>query len=360
MLARERGGRIHREDHRGQDRGSPVSMSHVWQVFSRFSTFSRCMMMQLPGDARLRLRTGGRVRVRTGGRVRPRRALLPLFALCRVNADAANDDLYRLSTWWDGKLDCNASSHSCHGAHPTFSHVWYSGSASRAGPKMNSTWLFEFARRHRGLAGKHVIDFGIGGGILGDLLLRSHNVSHYAGVDISNRSLHVALKRLKKLRIAKTPVPRSKWSLHKAPLDFGALTPHADIFISVAVIQHFPSRAHTEAFFANLERSAIATIFLQIKYSGKSAAFVTERDAFELARFEAHAAHATMLNTAYIEAALPSYEVVWQRPKRPRKIEEHVFIELARRKTSDQLLARRHLRDLTTTLIYTRPRTMIR
>lgn len=177
------------------------------------------------------------------------------------------------------------------------------------------------------MAGKSVIDFGIGGGILGEELLTRHGIRHYTGIDISNRSLYVSRQRLHRLRKRTPPIPSTQWDLHRAPYEFREL--HADVFICMAVIQHFPSRAHTLAFFANLERSGIASIVLQIKFARKPT-FLIEEDAFDLARFEAKATTATMLNTAFVVRALPSYKLVWQRPPRPSKLEEPVFIELLR------------------------------
>ena len=48
-----------------------------------------------------------------------------------------------------------------------------------------------------------------------------------------------------------------------APQEFRVF--RADVFVSQAVIQHFPNRAFADTFFANLERSCIPLLQLQLK-----------------------------------------------------------------------------------------------
>ena len=41
-----------------------------------------------------------------------------------------------------------------------------------------------------------ILDYGIGGVLLGEVLLRDYRLAHYTGVDISDRSLDAARQRL--------------------------------------------------------------------------------------------------------------------------------------------------------------------
>ena len=44
--------------------------------------------------------------------------------------------------------------------------------------------------------GATVAEYGIGGGLLGQYLLTSHNISRYLGIDIAERQLRAARRRL--------------------------------------------------------------------------------------------------------------------------------------------------------------------
>ena len=248
--------------------------------------------------------------------------LLTLFITLR---GARSDENERLSRWWDGRLDCNHSApaamvrKTCHGAAPQFAHVWYAGPASRPIDKMNKTWLGAFTKRHS-WAGKRVVDFGIGAGILGFHLLKNEAISHYTGIDISNRSIKEAASRLKKLDRRGTT-----WSLLRAPQPFAPL--RADIFVCVAVVQHFPSRVHAEGFFANLRDSGIPTIVLQIK-NADPPFFLDERK-FDMAAYDRQGVDACMFSPRYLRTTLlPNYDVVWQQPLRPRKYKEPWWVEM--------------------------------
>lgn len=99
--------------------------------------------------------------------------------------------------------------------------------------KWNESWEGEFLQRHT-WQGRRVVDYGIGAGLLGVEVLR-RGASHYFGVDISKRSLATATKYLKR----HVPEAAGRWTLLPAPQSFRSF--HADVFVSQAVIQHFPS-----------------------------------------------------------------------------------------------------------------------
>ena len=160
-----------------------------------------------------------------------------------------------------------------------------------------------FAKRHT-LAGSHVMEYGIGGGLLAELLLLKYNISSYIGVDIANRSLLTTRQRLQKLAI-------SHWKLLHTPQEFHG---HGtDIFISLAVIQHFPSKNYTDAFFQNIERSRIPVVLLQVKEAQRAQFLdVDAGSSFDKHKYDSMVTHATRVNTRYILRHLTSYVIAWK------------------------------------------------
>ena len=224
-------------------------------------------------------------------------------------------------------------------AHPTYSHVEYNhwlGSEQRMVSSWRKDWLRAFSQRHT-LSGKRLLDYGIGGGLLGKVLLDSpHQIAHYVGVDISERSLGAARKRL-----THAGVLPSQFTLLQAPQAFSELWPVPDALISLAVIQHFPSRAYADAFFGSVEASTIPLLLLQIKLASPpvcdlqvatdAASFVSGAESRRI--YALNATTACQLDVAYLVAAMPSFTVTWQGQRRVRGwIEEGqmAWIELSR------------------------------
>ena len=80
-------------------------------------------------------------------------------------------------------------------ADTTFSHISYNkwlNSESTLTKKWESEWI----RRMPTHVG-HLAEYGIGGGLLGKVLLTKHKVTHYTGLDISDRQINHAYARLK-------------------------------------------------------------------------------------------------------------------------------------------------------------------
>ena len=102
---------------------------------------------------------------------------------------------------------------------------------------------------------KTIVDYGLGGGWLGRYLFLNKQIGNYVGVDIAQRSIDTAKKIL------------SRWStrcrFYLTPVNFLQL--QADIFISLACIQHFPSEAYLLGFLDNLNTSGVSRIVLQIR-----------------------------------------------------------------------------------------------
>lgn len=110
----------------------------------------------------------------------------------------------------------------------------------------------------RSLNGLSVIDYGPGGGFLGELLFTQYGIKKYIAVDIAKRSLDTARTRL----MGKAGV------FHLVPVNFSGL--HADAFFSFACIQHFPSKTYLEDFLANLNSSGVRLVGLHFRSGPKT------------------------------------------------------------------------------------------
>ncbi|KAJ1640826.1 hypothetical protein T492DRAFT_926391 [Pavlovales sp. CCMP2436] len=115
-----------------------------------------------------------------------------------------------------------------------------------------------------------VVDYGIGACLLGETLLRRHNISHYIGIDLADRQLEACGKNLA------SKFPASRYTLLRADAlpDLEPLKPTH--FVSQAVIQHFPSRLYYESFAARINAaSTLHAVMLQPRVGKPS-----ERDAY--------------------------------------------------------------------------------
>jgi trans-aconitate methyltransferase len=101
---------------------------------------------------------------------------------------------------------------------------------------------------------KTMIDYGTGSGHVGKYLFDHYGLGKYIGIDIAHRSLKTANYYLKGYN--------AKFKL--APQNFGDFK--ADIFISLACIQHFPSEKYLIEFLNNLNKSNIPILVLQIRH----------------------------------------------------------------------------------------------
>lgn len=104
------------------------------------------------------------------------------------------------------------------------------------------------------LEGKTIIDYGIGGGFLGDLLFAKHKIEKYIGIDIAERSLDRAKQILHGKNVR----------LYMAPQNFANFK--ADAFFTFACVQHFPSKEYLDDFLKNLQRSKIKLIAIHFRH----------------------------------------------------------------------------------------------
>lgn len=138
---------------------------------------------------------------------------------------------------------------------------------------------------------KKVVDYGIGGGYLGQYLLSNYSISEYIGLDIAERSLDAAKKNLSKYKNV---------SLHLTPVNFSKFG--ADIFFSFAVIQHFPNKKYLDDFLTNLDNSGISELLLQIRHN-KSTIFSKKYETLSDARLGCRT------NSKYLLKNLKKYQL---------------------------------------------------
>ena len=148
--------------------------------------------------------------------------------------------------WWDTK------------ASATFSHREYSafGGLATLIKSQCKAWVQRFCADGR-CHGARVIDYGIGAGSFGVHALDVYNASHYDGIDISTRSLDAARSTLAQHFHA------NRFALHNTSVDFATLRP--DVFVTQAVIQHFPSYNYTINFLERVNRCGARYLMLMTR-----------------------------------------------------------------------------------------------
>ena len=189
-------------------------------------------------------------------------------------------------------------------ADKTFSHIKYDkwlGSKNGLIAKWKSQWLFKLPKNV-----KQVAEYGIGGGLLGELLVNEYNVVNYTGIDISDRQVSEATKRLKSCCSRKFTLIRAD-----------ALRPNhlygIDTFISQAVIQHFPSDVYTENFLNILNHGTeLRWIMLQTRSGNK------RNQGKKVVR-------AQFTNTSFLKIQLSNFQLSWKSKTYKNGYEFHVF-----------------------------------
>lgn len=141
-----------------------------------------------------------------------------------------------------------------------------------------------------------VVEYGIGAGLLGETLLTQRGASHYTGLDISDRQLIHAEKRL-------TACCVTRFSLIRVDALNAAHLRNAQTFVSQAVIQHFPSVEYFQAF-CRARDVAPASLMLQVRQMSPA----DNRPTSVL--------HATNVSRADLTRLLPSFRVKWQSARR--------------------------------------------
>ncbi len=145
-----------------------------------------------------------------------------------------------------------------------FAHVDYHGhlgSERSLTRRWESSWLTRF-NNSTPLRGKRVGDYGIGAGLLGEVLCTKFAVGHYVGIDIASRQLEATARRFDKL-----PQCGRTLILQTQKLDFSGLG--LDVLISQQVIQHFPSERYVSDWLTAVNDARIPKVFLEVRWAEK-------------------------------------------------------------------------------------------
>ena len=195
-------------------------------------------------------------------------------------------------------------------ASPAFAHIKYDqhlGSEVIILQRWKQQWLDRWAGSGW-LRGKRVGDYGIGAGLLAKELCKNHSIGHYVGFDIATRSLAAASKKIQE---ETTSCPHTL-ILVSGPIDFKAQ--HLDVLISQQVIQHFPSKAYTEAWLEAIALARIPKVFLEVRTPVDQRPVFNEWSSTRKGLTTDHVASAVAVSCAWIAKRLPSYTLddTWQ------------------------------------------------
>eukprot|EP00747_Dinoflagellata_sp_TGD_P086270 gnl/TRDRNA2_/TRDRNA2_163223_c0_seq2.p1 gnl/TRDRNA2_/TRDRNA2_163223_c0~~gnl/TRDRNA2_/TRDRNA2_163223_c0_seq2.p1 ORF type:complete len:362 (+),score=33.51 gnl/TRDRNA2_/TRDRNA2_163223_c0_seq2:97-1182(+) len=144
---------------------------------------------------------------------------------------------------------------------------------------------------------KRVLDYGIGGGYLGEVLLNKYGISSYIGIDISEKALQATRKTLANWT--------DKVELHLTPVHFSEVAP--DILVSQQVIQHFPSVDYFESFLENVDNSRARQLMLHFRKSADERTYAT--DAYSKGR-QQDVTFALLTDSKFIQNRLKNYRLV--------------------------------------------------
>mmetsp|Transcript_17738 Transcript_17738/g.38326 ORF Transcript_17738/g.38326 Transcript_17738/m.38326 type:complete len:247 (+) Transcript_17738:71-811(+) len=184
-----------------------------------------------------------------------------------------------------------------------YAHVSYNAGHLRGEARLIKNWEAHWLNHSQEQYGNlfenaTVMEYGIGGGLLGKHLLEKYNARHYIGVDIAERQLKAAAERLGACCRHKYSMVQVNGSLNQADLKPFRI----DVFVSQAVMQHFPSASYTRNFLGVLSQSRIPYLMLQVREGDarKQGTSVT---------------FAQLVSREMLEKHLPNYQMIWQSPR---------------------------------------------
>lgn len=145
------------------------------------------------------------------------------------------------------------------------------------------------------LQDKILIDYGIGGGYFGLYATHKFNVKKYIGIDIAERQINEAKNILTNNNV--------NHELFLIPVNFKSF--NANIFVSQATIQHFPSIDYLNNFLMDINESGIKFVILQIRHSNTTTVRTGSYQTTEEVRLKLHT------NKEYISNFLSQYNNVF-------------------------------------------------
>lgn len=175
--------------------------------------------------------------------------------------------------------------------------------------------MFQRSLKWVDLPGKTLIDYGCGGGFLGEYLFNNDSgIKKYIGMDIANRSLIAARGRLDKI------VNEDKAFFIKIdPKGIKNLDSlKADILTCFNVVQHFPDKEYFNYFFEQLEKSGIPEIVLNVRYGETRFQVQPYKTTHEINL-------ANWTNSGDVLKLLPSYDLIKKSHRKGQKFEYMYF-----------------------------------
>ena len=237
---------------------------------------------------------------------------------------------------------------SVHGgfAHTDYTHRQHRGEASVV-KRWRGQWLDDWlADRGNGwLRGRRLGDFGIGGGLLGELMCREHGISHYVGFDVADRQLELTRQRLRHANCSHSLV-----LVDGSRGDATDFRPYRlDALISQQVLQHFPSEAYTLSWLRMVSAARIGRLLLEVRYADDPKRPVRDEVRFNNWGQRSQAlylevAHATVLQCEYLHARLPGYRLAWHSANRSQRFRACAFELATSRAGRGRAHTVRHLR----------------
>ena len=189
-------------------------------------------------------------------------------------------------------------------ADTSFSHINYKGYLGSE-DKLKKGWQREWLHHYNGtLGGATVVEYGIGGGLLGKQLFEDYGIARYIGIDISDRQVANARDRLAGYNVRFERVDALSASIvsNETPT----------LVVSQAVIQHFESLSYFKAFARELSLIKAPRVMLQTRL-GKTHENKRVSSGSAKMRDVQFALH---LSTRTLLASLPDYKMVWNSTRR--------------------------------------------
>ena len=154
---------------------------------------------------------------------------------------------------------------------------------------------YEKAAFRDDFTGLSILDIGCGGGLFAEWLYKKYDILYYLGVDISERSIEAANKRLQNISNVDLRLinPDSALKLRSV----------GGCIFCLSVIQHIPDKEYLDMFLSGLNKSEAEKLYLQIR-SGEKTEF--REDPYKTTH---DIALACITNSAYVNKKLTKYKL---------------------------------------------------
>lgn len=161
---------------------------------------------------------------------------------------------------------------------------------------------------------KTVIDYGIGSSLIAQYLFKENLIRKYIGYDISSKSIEYSKSQLKAYleKVEYILLEGQEYDFYKW---------NADIFISLACIQHFPSEKYLITFLEAINESKIPKVVLQIRHGKENFFYDTPYEG------DSSILRANYTNNKFIEIVLTYYKNVYQTKPNPKSRYQYLIYD---------------------------------